>query len=683
MAFKQEICGLLAGGLLANAGWAGAVESSSNLFQTRIQGEQAQQRLGSTVTLAELTGDGAADLVVGSPSFTPPQSQDSVWAVHIYPGGNGEPVLIHGEQAAGENASLKGQSGLSVAAIPQANQECNTLAVGVSDQRNPDGKAVGAVHLYDLCQGVTQAPDPHVTIWGEQANGRFGFSLAGNENDLLVGAINQNTGQTQPGQEGMVFRIPRQGLLGAVAAQEAASRVYIGDDDYGFFGYSVGFGPDFNADGHPDVLIGAPAHGRGGEVLLYGGDRVGDGPAVAPDQAYLVLVPNQEDAGFGVRVAAFESGSNTLGAGVLAGASIYDGVAGNQTRQGGVFYFPLRHAATTVADTIDTFSGQGMTPQNAIAFLPEQAGAEMGTVAVVPDLDDGGSREILVGAPLYSVSDNEGAEEGAAFLYRGEDLAPGQSPRTPALANAAYFGEQQGAQLGSSLSAAAPGGEPSEPDLVVGARGHDNADVANAGAAFVYNSERVADLELVLTEQPQTGREGESLQYIFRVTNKQSNATAPSARVVAPSPENVAFPTGESTGDCSYGPGGIRCAVGELEAGESATVTMRFTPKDAGELQLIGTLHSDAVVDPDPANNVAEAEPVAIAAGDTDSDGSDGTSASGGSSDSSSGCSLGGGGCTLNRGGFFDPVFPLLLAMAGWWLMASRGRAANENEIRT
>jgi hypothetical protein len=661
MSIKQGGWQLVTGCLLLGIGLpAGVVAQSVDELETRIQGSQENQRLGATVTLSgDVTGDGVADLVVGSPSYTPPEGgQDPVWAVFVYEGG-GEQIqgkdpdwtLLGDKPAGDDDQSLRGQFGLTVASLgDQDDDGCEELGVGVAGQ---DGET-GRVFLYDLCDSQNTDPSPYATIEGSQPGDLFGFSLAGNASTLLVGALDHDTGQVSGEEgEGAVFRFNRGSLP---EKTDDAAVVYQGAESGSLFGYSVALGPNLvGEDNAKDVFIGAPAHGDGGQAFLFAGGE--SGSQIGTEQAYLDLVPDQANAGLGVRIAGYDSGNSPLGKGVLVGSSIYAGPNNGKPRQGAVFLFPIDENA------IETFGEQEMPPDQAVTFLPDQENAEMGTLAVLPDVDGGESPEILVGAPLFT---NSVFQEGAAFLFRGERLEIGQAPLTPDDANAVYFGGEDVAQMGSSLSAGGNVNAQGKGDLVIGARGLDG-EVADVGGAFVYPGETIANLSVELVDPPSQGKANNGLEYNFRVTNPVGQAI-PQAWVRIPRPADVAH-TEDNGGDCIYGEEVIRCEVGALGGNEKATVTARMVPEKEGEIEIQGTLLTEGAIDPDLGDNVTDSVTTEVAAGAVNTE----PVTEGSSDDSSgSGCSSGGGGCTLQRSGFFDPTFPILVAFGAFWLLRRR-----------
>jgi uncharacterized membrane protein YgcG len=206
--------------------------------------------------------------------------------------------------------------------------------------------------------------------------------------------------------------------------------------------------------------------------------------------------------------------------------------------------------------------------------------------------------------------------------------------------------------------------------LVIGARGFDGEGADNAGGAFVYPGEIIADLAVEMTDKATEGQVGETLEYTFRVSNP-SDQEIPEARVLIPRPADVAHSETDSAGVCFYGEKIIRCNVGALEGEAATTFKVQIVPKPEaqGELQVQGWLQAEGVIDPEADNNTTDQVTTDVAAGTVNTE-----PVSGGTSDgsSSSGCSSGGGGCTLQRSGFFDPTFPILVAFGAFWLLRRR-----------
>ncbi len=126
-------------------------------------------------------------------------------------------------------------------------------------------------------------------------------------------------------------------------------------------------------------------------------------------------------------------------------------------------------------------SGLGVGP-HWTEYGPKKGSDFGGAAAWAGDVDGDGCDELIVGAQLYSETDGDIklANEGAAFLYYGAayglDPDPGWS----------YFGYQQDAKFGYSVSSAGDVNNDGYDDVIVGARGYTYI-YENEGAAYVFH----------------------------------------------------------------------------------------------------------------------------------------------------------------------------------------------------
>jgi hypothetical protein len=220
------------------------------------------------------------------------------------------------------------------------------------------------------------------------------------------------------------------------------------------FGSTMCAAGDLNADGHPDLAVGAPsgiALGRGaGDVYLYFGART---PGTEPDRVLHGVRANQD---FGYSLASGDVNGDGI-AELIVGAPTDDA---SGTPSGRAFvYFGGRQ-----------FSGQ---PDLTLATaVPE---AQFGyAVAVVGDVNSDGFEDIAVGAHW---DDTDGRLAGRCYIYFG-----GRTPHTrPDLLLAA---PAPGAWFGSSVTGADLNGDGAS-DVVVGAGWADGFE-PSSGAAYVY-----------------------------------------------------------------------------------------------------------------------------------------------------------------------------------------------------
>lgn len=133
----------------------------------------------------------------------------------------------------------------------------------------------------------------------------------------------------------------------------------------------------------------------------------------------------------------------------------------------------------------------------------------------------------------------------------------------------------------------APGGDAAIDDIFV----HDE----RAGTA------NPADLTVSITDTPDPVRAGSRLTYTAAVTN--NGPASASATLTDTLPANVRFRSATSTaGSCSRSGQVVTCSLGTLGTGDTATVTITVTPRQAGTITNSAQVTS-AAADPNPTNN--------------------------------------------------------------------------------
>ena len=114
-----------------------------------------------------------------------------------------------------------------------------------------------------------------------------------------------------------------------------------------------------------------------------------------------------------------------------------------------------------------------------------------------------------------------------------------------------------------------------------------------------------ADLSVTKTGSPDPVLSGEQLTYTLIVSNS-GPSPGTSVTLTDTLPAEVDFVSSNSSqGSCS-GTSPITCALGTVQSGDSATVTIVVSPNSPGELINTTTVDS-SVADPDPSNNTATA----------------------------------------------------------------------------
>jgi hypothetical protein len=201
-----------------------------------FEGTQSQQRFSECAGAGDVDGDGTTDVIVGGPGYFPEE------IARVFSGRTG--AVLH---------ALTGQPttsfGRSVAGLGDLDGDgLGEFAVGAPDD-SATMIAQGLVRVY-------RGADASVlyTLSGSAQADRLGSSMAevGDLNgdghaDLLVGIPESDLAGHNSGSVRLYS-----GVDGAVLM------TFFGTGAQDLFGYAVAFAGDVNADGTPDVIIGAP-----------------------------------------------------------------------------------------------------------------------------------------------------------------------------------------------------------------------------------------------------------------------------------------------------------------------------------------------------------------------------------------------------------------------------------------
>jgi len=325
----------------------------------------------SISTVADLDHDGIIDLIAGVPHHidepSSHQAKINSGKALVFSGKDGHLLFTLSSPDADEDDKM----GTAVAGLGDVNADGTAdLLVGVPGKDigdEEDGlKNVGLAYVFSGATGQVIRTVNHPDEGGSEAGAAFGAAVANagdidadGVSDLLIGAPGQSRAYVFSGQTGSLLF-----TINSPASETLHS-----------FGATVAGGKDFNRDGKPDFVIGAPLRDslRGAAYIFNGSD--------GSLQQTLLPKKRQPFAKFGTSLAVSDD---------LTG----DGRADIVVDAPGQNVNNLLHAGT-----ITIFDGQrGRVFQTLTSAAPQAHGA-FGTGMTTADFDSNGIATVVVGTP--------------------------------------------------------------------------------------------------------------------------------------------------------------------------------------------------------------------------------------------------------------------------------------------
>ncbi len=272
------------------------------------------------------------------------------------------------------------------------------------------GDATGAVYLFH--GSVTGTETVATTrLEGEATSSDFGYAVAGagdvdgdGYDDVVVGA----PGWSSDTGRAYVFH------GGASGVSTTATTTLEGSATNEYFGSSVAGAGDVDADGYPDIIVGARGNASGvGAASVYHGSATG-----IPSTATTTLTGPGAAASFGEVVA---------GAGDVNADGYDDVIVGSYYYSSQAGHFDVFHGSASGVSTAATTSVTGST-----------ASMQLGdAVAGAGDVNGDGYDDVIVGAPGYSTN------TGRAYVHHGSATGISASATTTLVGftTSNYFGE--------------------------------------------------------------------------------------------------------------------------------------------------------------------------------------------------------------------------------------------------
>ncbi|MFT5684648.1 MAG: hypothetical protein ACI8RZ_005592 [Myxococcota bacterium] len=316
----------------------------------------------------------------------------------------------------------------------------------------------GEMSVVDFSQG---------SLLGSDSDDRFGYSLASlgdldgdSAAELLIGApYNDDAGSNA----GAVYLFSGADISGEDGASSAAVLI-TGATASDRAGESVDGGGDFDGDGSPDVLIGAPyddtSATNGGVAALFSGDSLSGSLTIEDADALMSGTNSNDYAGTSVAFVGDVDGDGYDD--VIIGVPYSDEGASN----GGLVALVLGSSAPIDLDLSSADATWSGIAANDFAGQ---------TVGGVGDLNSDGLADFSIGA--YG-EDTNGSSAGAVYIIYGASSISGDASLADEVD---VLGDSAGDAAGTAIASLGDIDGDGDDDILVGAYGHSSG----SGAAFL------------------------------------------------------------------------------------------------------------------------------------------------------------------------------------------------------
>ncbi len=305
----------------------------SLLFTLVSPNEEASGQFGIRVSGAgDVNSDGRADVIVGAMTEDPGTSPINAGRAYIFSGADGSLLFT----LASPNEQAAGHFGVWVSGAGDINNDGKADVIVGAFFEDPSPSAIDAGRAY-VFSGADGSVLFTLVSPNAETSGEFGSPVAGagdvnmdSTPDVIVGARPEDPG-TSPNDAGRAYIFS--GVDGSLLFTLASPNQESG----GVFGNSVSGAGDVNDDGYADVMIGAPFEDPGASPINSGRAYIFSGADGSVWRT--LVSPNEETSGaFGVSVSSAGDANADGKPDVIVGAYLEDPSAGS-TNAGRAYIF--------------------------------------------------------------------------------------------------------------------------------------------------------------------------------------------------------------------------------------------------------------------------------------------------------------------------------------------------------